>query len=773
MTTVQDKLKKWCPPYYKAVWNGNPNEPIRFKINDQSLSIKTLNMVWAEVLSEMTKSKHIDNGDYIRIHTNFGKHTIAISIYQTGTVMFQGTAVLGWVNRYVVQICKKVTAIINKPGLFLNNKDSNDIISMKEISIFGLCMLCNKVDNDEMLQCEDPGCGAWTHNKCENLTEEEARNLSPYCCIYCRNLQQSKSDPPSEKSSLGSTFISAPSHTKTNLEISSHSKPHCELDADFVVIPDHPISKNDRSPRLTQVGFQNQATKYLSVSLPPPILEDSNNFDETRSQSLNFQNCFDFKFLTDSDKSLSPSPVLGLDNLNSLGCANTDKQATSTPKEKNPKIIFPGSTSTINTSFHETPSSFSSQLNSNNVSHIAANDQDAVLSRLKGDVEPTLSITQAIIANTYLQERISKLLEENLNMKNLLHKQASEKEELKKIIETQIEHQIEQQIFYEEFQKNFDKVRAEKDKMKEEITKLHTENDFLKQQNTEFQLELAIGYCEIDKLNDLCDEINNILNPSKHKNSTIMINDDDYITRSHIISHDVDKSILILDNSQGDGVSSQRSNGVNPNKTFIKAPKQNFSTQNSKIFYRKDFNSQKYENCLLEFENLKGNKDLQKNLGLNKSFPDTIKTTQNAPLVQTQKKICWYAMHNRCKFGDKHCFNFHPPKNNEVRPANNHGSFSRESYRRKNDSNRNGLNQKYQQPQYPGNPIKTYSSVVRGSFGGGVGSYSAPSSHQMLPDRYPSSSNPVEYSDLMGGYGFCTRAQLGRDWCGNAISAQD
>ena len=123
MAAVLEKLNKWCPPYYKAVWSSNPNEPIRFKVNDHNLSIKTLNLVWAEVLSEMIKSKHIDNGDYIRIHTNFGKHTIAISIYPTGTVMFQGTAVLGWVNRYVVQICKKVTKIINKPGLFLTNKD--------------------------------------------------------------------------------------------------------------------------------------------------------------------------------------------------------------------------------------------------------------------------------------------------------------------------------------------------------------------------------------------------------------------------------------------------------------------------------------------------------------------------------------------------------------------------------------------------------------------------------------------------------------------------
>ena len=38
-------------------------------------------------------------------------------------------------------------------------------------------MVCNKLDNDEMLECEETGCGAWVHNKCENLTEEEALDI--------------------------------------------------------------------------------------------------------------------------------------------------------------------------------------------------------------------------------------------------------------------------------------------------------------------------------------------------------------------------------------------------------------------------------------------------------------------------------------------------------------------------------------------------------------------------------------------------------------------
>ena len=99
----------------------------------------------------------------------------------------------------------------------------------------------------------------------------------------------------------------------------------------------------------------------------------------------------------------------------------------------------------------------------------------------------------------------------------------------------------ENQIPYEELLKNYEQVKTERDIVKEQTCKLKTENTSLKQQNHDFQMELAICYCEVEKFRDICDrkerEINNILNPPKEKNSkTILINDDDYITRSLIIS---------------------------------------------------------------------------------------------------------------------------------------------------------------------------------------------------------------------------------------------
>ena len=207
------------------------------------------------------------------------------------------------------------------------------------------------------------------------------------------------------------------------------------------------------------------------------------------------------------------------------------------------------------------------------MSKTAKNDQVGVLSKLNVEMEPTLSISQAITINTYLQERISKVIEENQRNKNLLHQQACEKEHLEKVVENlraegvSSFHPEEHQILYEELLKDFEKVTAEKNAFKEQVEEFQMENLHLKQQNTDFQMELAISYCELEKWKDICErkerDINNILHPLKAINSdTILINDDDFITRSQINSQVTEKSIVSIENSQGLGVCIPKSNGV-------------------------------------------------------------------------------------------------------------------------------------------------------------------------------------------------------------------
>ena len=313
-------------------------------------------------------------------------------------------------------------------------------------------------------------------------------------------------------------------------------------------------------------------------------------------------------------------------------------------------------------------------------------------------------------------------------------------------------HPEEHQILYEELLKDFEKTTAEKNALREQIEEFQKENGYLKQQNTDFQMELAISYCELEKWKDICErkerDINKILHPLKAKNSdTILINDDDFITRSQINSQVTEKSIVSIENSQGLGVYIPKSNGVSSKNL---PP----STQKSRVFYRNDYNSEKYENHLLDFENFKQNKSLQEKLGLNKSSPVINKTITHTPLEQN-KKICWYAQNNRCKFGKERCFNFHPPSNNEIHSAQNFGTTGdgcatapfgvvQQQFPTRQKSI----------PQSLRNIRKTYSSVLRGCPGGVLeeGSQPAPSDQQYFSNYYNYPENLVEYSDLMGGY---------------------
>ena len=809
MNYLQKKIDKWCPPHYKAIWVGNPNEPLRFKMCNKNVSVKTLNMIWAEVLSSVTGNNYIEGEHYTRIHSNIGKGTVAISIYPTGTVMFQGKCSLSWLHKNIVLVCKRVKSVIQKPGLSLSTLSGSPKNS-PEISIQGLCMVCNKLDTREMLQCQDPQCCSWTHNNCENLTEKEAQNISPYFCLNCRKKSVNiGTDPHSSSSSDEKISL----HNSTPTSLNESIPPHKNVDLEI---------KNISS---SLDGFLSSDDESFFQTLKEPLVFESNeklpilqkDYESLNLKSVNLVKKFNFnsKSFTEGTKStpiskeivdhaktlpIYPSSFVPINGtkIEKLTCFNietknwpasspvphfdmsierlegnfTDKQATSTPKKENPQALFSGNPSTIleDSSNHDTShnsKSLSSQLNSNieskqvnssNVSKTAKNDQVGVLSKLNVEMEPTLSISQAITINTYLQERISKLIEENQRNKNLLHQQACEKEHLEKVVENlraegvSSFHPEEHQILYEELLKDFEKVTAEKNAFKEQVEEFQMENLHLKQQNTDFQMELAISYCELEKWKDICErkerEINNILNPPKEINSnTILINDDDFITRSQINSQEIDQSIVSVDRSQGHGFCTSKSNGV----SFKNFP---YSSQKSRVFYRKDYNSEKYENHIVDFENFKQNKSLQEKLSLNKSSPVKNKTIIHTPLEQN-KKICWYAQNNRCKFGKKRCFNFHPPGKDEIHSAESceatGGGYAAAPF---GVAQRQFPTRQKSFAQGLGNFGRTYSSVLRGCPDvvlEGV-SQSAPSDQQYFLNKYNYPENFVDYSDIMGGY---------------------
>ena len=858
MNYLQKKIDKWCPPHYKAIWLGNPNEPLRFKLCNKNVSIKTLNMIWAEVLSSVTGNRYIENEHYTRIHANIGKGTIAISIFPTGTVMFQGKCSLSWLHKNIVCVCKRVKSVAQKPGLSLTTLSDSPIIS-PEIPVEGLCMVCNKLDTGEMLQCQDSQCCSWTHNHCENLTEDEAQTISPYYCLNCRKKTEndsldgldtnSSSDEnlPSNHSTPVSISKLMPSPKNVNLEIENMSSSLSGLfssqnESFFHTLKEPMVFESNRQPTISEKNFQisnlnsknsvKSFTEQLKCtpiskgvaghSRSLPIYWPGNDFISKGGTANEKLTCFTIE--TDNFPLSSPVPLFDL-NTNT---PEVNKQTTSTPKDKISKLIFSRSSSTIleDPSGHDippSPNSPISQVNSKNVSCTAKIDQDISLSRLKIDTEskehdlskslpseinlkimsqtavngqdvvqsklqeenePTLSITQAIKINAYLQERISKLLEENLQYKNLLHQQDCDKKDLEKVIENlrgqgnpsygSEEHQIP----HEELLKNYEQVKTERDILKEQTCELKTENGSLKQQNHDFQMELAICYCEVEKFRDICDrkerEINNILNPPKEINSkTILINDDDYITRSQIISREVDESVLAVDSFRRHATHVLGSNGVALKNNF------NVLSQKTRVFYRKGYDSQKFENHALDFENFKQNKSFQEQLGINISSLAKNKTiinissstknktiiTRSTPLDENDKKVCWYAQNNKCKFGNR-CWNFHPPKQSVMLPVENFESTGGGQFPNKQTSQVPGANTRDKTYSsvgpYPESTTvghiqttpkgKTYSSVLKGCLGDVGGSQPAPSDQQFFSNKCLTSLNPIQYSDLMGGY---------------------
>ena len=108
------KLKACTPQYYRLVWDGKINEPIRHKINTPNLEIEILNNIWIEVLEKCTRSISFLCEKYTRLNVNYEKDTIAILVYPNGTIMYQGNTVVSWADSHLENICKEVKKEIKK-----------------------------------------------------------------------------------------------------------------------------------------------------------------------------------------------------------------------------------------------------------------------------------------------------------------------------------------------------------------------------------------------------------------------------------------------------------------------------------------------------------------------------------------------------------------------------------------------------------------------------------------------------------------------------------
>ena len=313
------KLEKWCPTHYDVHWDPLiPNQPPRLKLTTPNLSAYKLNILWAEAVSIVTNSNYIVTNNYIRISAHFENYTIATSIFPTGCIMFQGCNVLKWLDRFFVQICRKVNTKINDPNLvWSRGKDEIPPELQNEISVEGLCIICNGKDNGEMLLCENLQCCTWSHALCEGFNEENLLDISHYFCPVCMKNDISKSVFyfDSTKSSNDSNFSEWINESSKSTVLTNAS------------ICNSKLSPIPPAQNVNLYATENSLSNFLNVD----------SFENTQKSQESCVQQTPFLSLTKQDD----TPPL--ESQKSL----TFKQTVSTPKNKSSNKLFCGNTSPI------------------------------------------------------------------------------------------------------------------------------------------------------------------------------------------------------------------------------------------------------------------------------------------------------------------------------------------------------------------------------------------------------------------------------------------
>ena len=133
--SLKTKIKSCLPEIYKLDWKGKEYEPVRFRTSVESSDIVILNTIWTKILEKVTQCKHVIYEKYIRINTEYSGDTTAISIYPTGTIMFQGGNYVTWLDEYIETICIEMEAEIeNQENKLQSSDESLSLSSLKSPS---------------------------------------------------------------------------------------------------------------------------------------------------------------------------------------------------------------------------------------------------------------------------------------------------------------------------------------------------------------------------------------------------------------------------------------------------------------------------------------------------------------------------------------------------------------------------------------------------------------------------------------------------------------
>ena len=183
MDQIKSSILNSLPSRYKLEWAVQIDSPIRFKVFATKHAVSILNQIWSNAFTKVTNCEFHSYRKYNRMNIPYNDSRVTISIFPTGTIMFQGKNSAEWVYSYIEQVAREVEYEMEDQKSNLNRSNDSEL-SNNSVSILGICAMCDEKDNSYMVECHK--CSSWTHHLCDNLTEETARKIPIYYCAPCR-----------------------------------------------------------------------------------------------------------------------------------------------------------------------------------------------------------------------------------------------------------------------------------------------------------------------------------------------------------------------------------------------------------------------------------------------------------------------------------------------------------------------------------------------------------------------------------------------------------
>ena len=292
--SLSSKLKACTPQYYKLVWDGKVNEPIRHKINTPNLPIEILNNVWIDILEKYTGSISILCDKYTRLNVNYKKDTIAILVYPNGTIMYQGNTVVSWADRNLENICKQVQ-------LEIKNKEQYTVkYSEKDLSSHSPTESTKDLSSQHSSNSSSENELHSSQNASNNPTILEPLDLS-ISKKDSTSTSDTKETRSTEKVTTGTNVTTPPQHASatldkqitstpsTSLPLSNSSKP-VNLSSSLEISGMELLSETEHDTEISDISSLKTENEQNNVSTAIQNLSPSENEQNNVSTGTATQN---------------------------------------------------------------------------------------------------------------------------------------------------------------------------------------------------------------------------------------------------------------------------------------------------------------------------------------------------------------------------------------------------------------------------------------------------------------------------------------------------